>query len=99
MLIYSPHATFHASAVAPKKLAKTAVMRNKFRRRVYDVFERTHKATPLAGVFICVAKEGAPQNTYETLTQELLTLIHKTKTLELISKPTMVGFEMSSKVE
>ena len=78
MLIYSPHEAFHAGAVAPKKLAKTAVLRNKFRRRVYDVFERMQKEAPRKGVFICIAKEGAAQSSYDVLKDELMALIHKT---------------------
>ncbi len=78
MLIYAPYETFHAGAVAPKKLAKTAVLRNKFRRRIYDVFERIQKESPVKGVFICIAKEGAPRSSYDVLKKELMELIHKT---------------------
>jgi ribonuclease P protein component len=78
MIIYAPFATFHASAVAPKKLARTAVLRNKFRRRIYDVFGRLQKERAFTGVFICVAKEGAPQVSYDVLKRELNELIRKT---------------------
>ncbi len=78
MLIYAPHETFHASAVAPKKLAKTAVLRNKFRRRIYDAFGRLQREKLFPGVFICVAKEAAPQASYDVLKDELCDLIRKT---------------------
>ena len=78
MLIYAPYEEFHASAVAPKKLARTAVLRNKFRRRIYDVFSRLHKERPFTGIFICIAKAGAPQVSYDTLKAELGELIRKT---------------------
>jgi ribonuclease P protein component len=78
MLIYAPLGTFHASAVAPKKLARTAVLRNKFRRRIYDVFGRLQNECAFTGVFICIAKEGAPHAPYGVLKAELNELIRKT---------------------
>lgn len=78
MVIYAPLTEFRASAVAPKKLARTAVLRNKFRRRVYDVFDRLQKEKAFTGVFICIAKEGAPQASYDVLKSELSELIRKT---------------------
>lgn len=80
-LIYAPEDSFHASAVAPKKVAKTAVERNKFRRRVYDAFERMHREQPFLGVFIVVAKEKALLLSYSALKSELTSLIHKTSSL------------------
>jgi ribonuclease P protein component len=77
MLIYAPFEAFHASAVAPKKLARTAVLRNKFRRRIYDAFGRLQNEKAFTGVFICVAKEGAPQASYDVLKEELGGLIRK----------------------
>jgi ribonuclease P protein component len=78
MVIYAPFEVFHASAVAPKKLARTAVLRNKFRRRIYDVFGRLQKENAFTGVFICIAKEGAQQASYDVLKSELNELIRKT---------------------
>jgi ribonuclease P protein component len=86
---HSPHLTlvahaspaFQASAVAPKKIFKTAVSRNKFRRRVYDVFERTLREKTMRGAYICIAKSGAETIRYEALKEELSVLIHKTNIL------------------
>ncbi len=80
-LIYTPFDTFHASAVIGKKIAKTAVLRNKFRRRVYDVFGRIQREHACVGAFICIAKTGAHAQTYDTLKRELGELIHKTGVL------------------
>lgn len=81
MLIYAPYDGFHAGAAASKKVIKTAVDRNKFRRRVYDVFERITRSTALQGVYICVAKDTAGSLSYDTLRAELEGLIRKTGVL------------------
>lgn len=78
MLVYTPSPTFKGSAVAPKKIFKTAVSRNKFRRRVYDVFERLLREKTPNGVYICIAKAGARDIDYTSLKDELLALILKT---------------------
>jgi ribonuclease P protein component len=81
MLIYCRDAEFHASAVIGKKIAKTAVLRNKFRRRVYDLFGRMRKEQTFTGVFICIAKEHAQTLTYTALKEEITEIIHKTGVL------------------
>jgi ribonuclease P protein component len=80
-VVYAPHTHFQASAVISKKIAKTAVLRNKFRRRVYDIFERQVRGGLSKGVFICIAKGGASGLTYDALKAELNGLIHKTGVL------------------
>lgn len=80
-LIFAPHERFQASAVIGKKVAKTAVSRNKFRRRVYDVFERYHRNGLNTGVFICIAKQPASSLPYAALKEELGELIHKSGVL------------------
>lgn len=55
-LIYVPAASFHASAVAGKKVAKTAVGRNRLRRQMYGALYRASKQTPLPYTVILVAK-------------------------------------------
>ncbi len=80
-LMYTPHERFRASAVISKKVAKGAVARNKFRRRVYAVFESSVREGLKRGVFICIAKEKAPTLTFDALKTELHQLIHKTSIL------------------
>lgn len=81
MLIHVPENEFRASAVISKKVAKLAVTRNKFRRRVYDVFEQRSRTTPLRGSFMCIAKAGAADLPYNSIKEELGLLIHKTQTV------------------
>jgi ribonuclease P protein component len=77
MLVYTPAASFHASAVAPKKIFKTAVSRNKFRRRIYDIYERMLREKALTGICITIAKGGAEKLDYPTLKTELSSLVLK----------------------
>jgi ribonuclease P protein component len=78
MLIYHTDDAFHASAVASKKIWKSAVLRNKFRRRVYDAMRQFHKEKPLKGAYILIAKTGAQTASYDALKTEIHDLIHKT---------------------
>ncbi len=78
-IIYAPNPTFHASAVMGKKIGKTAVLRNKFRRRVYAGYERMHKLTPLTGVYIVIAKSGAEKASFEMIERELSALTRKSR--------------------
>jgi ribonuclease P protein component len=80
-VVYAPHTTFHASAVVSKKIEKHAVGRNKFRRRIYAIFERKRRERSFTGVFICIAKNGAAEATFTQLEEELFSLIHKTGVL------------------
>ncbi len=79
--MYTPDEYFRASAVISKKVAKSAVLRNKFRRRVYAVFETAVREGLHSGVFICIAKVKAHTLPFEALKAELLALIHKTGVL------------------
>jgi ribonuclease P protein component len=80
-LVYKEDNSFKASAVISKKIAKTAVARNKFRRRVYAVFESYAREHPLCGIFICIARPGAGNATFDLIRKELLSLIHKISVL------------------
>lgn len=50
---------FHGAAVVGKKVYKKAVARNRLRRQLYGALYRNHRATPLLGTFIIVAKPPA----------------------------------------
>ncbi len=76
-LVYCENNAFKASAVISKKIAKTAVARNKFRRRVYAVLEGVLEEGSLKGIFICIAKSGAGEASFDSIRHELLELIHK----------------------
>jgi ribonuclease P protein component len=75
-LIYSADAGFYTSAVLPKKFAHIAVLRNKFRRRVYDVLRRQREEHQITGVYIVIGKVGATKATYDLLRADLLRLLH-----------------------
>ncbi len=55
-VVYLKSADFHASVVVGKKVAKTAVRRNRLRRQVYGVLSRSHGVAPLNCTLIVVAK-------------------------------------------
>jgi len=77
-LVYSPYTTLHASVVVPKKVEKSAVKRNKIRRRVYDVIRNYHMTKPLSGVFIVLVKPAVTTLDYQALKEEVVTLITQT---------------------
>ncbi len=58
-LIYTAQPAFHGSVVVGKKVFKSAVRRNRLRRRVYAVLYRLKDAPTPAGVFIIIAKPAA----------------------------------------
>lgn len=59
MLVYSPHKTFHASVVVPKKAEPHAVVRNKIRRRGYDAVRSVVGVKKYTGVYIIIANKKA----------------------------------------
>lgn len=61
-IIYHDYPTLHASVVVSKKVAKTAVRRNKIRRRIYARLHNILKAKNKTGVFIIITKPS-----YDTL--------------------------------
>lgn len=76
-LIYTPHPTFHGAAVAGKKVYRSAVKRNKVRRRLYDALYRAHCRDALTGVYIVIAKPLAASADFDTLRTELDALLQK----------------------
>jgi ribonuclease P protein component len=55
-IIYQPSTTLLSAAVVGKKVSKKAVLRNRVRRRLYSVVERSLLTAGKTGVFILVAK-------------------------------------------
>lgn len=74
-IIYSRETSFHASVVVSKKVAKHAVLRNKIRRRIYDILRHYSKEMGTVGVFIILTKQGVEKMAYETLKQEIHTAL------------------------
>jgi ribonuclease P protein component len=76
-LVHVPEDAFRASAVAPKKVFRTAVERNTFRRRVYDIFRHVHAETKCTGTYICIARSGARGASYAVLRDTLRAGVEK----------------------
>lgn len=79
VLIYSQHPTLHASVVVSKKVHKSAVVRNKLRRRIYDMVRRYRDEGTRSGVYIFVTKNGADKKTFQELHQEVTQALAKIK--------------------
>lgn len=76
-LVYGESTNFQASAVVSKKVAKTAVERNKLRRQIYAILRDRHKEKSLAGVYIVIVKPPAQKLSFTDLRMELLTFIDR----------------------
>jgi ribonuclease P protein component len=73
-LIHSEAPTAQIAVVVSKKVVRTAIGRNKLRRRVYNNMRDTNK-----GIFIFIMKPQAAKLTYNELTQEIQKLTSKVK--------------------
>lgn len=74
-LIYTSHDTFHGAAVVGKKVARTAVARNKLRRRIYHALYTLTRSSGRTGVYILVAKPPALHASYTSLQHDIAELI------------------------
>jgi ribonuclease P protein component len=70
-LVYHPHDELHVSVVVSKKNAKKAVLRNKIRRRIYDIVRHYRDAKGLTGVYIFLTKEQVTHTPYTSLKEEV----------------------------
>lgn len=70
-VVYSPFAELHVSVVVPKKIAKSAVKRNKIRRRMYDIVRRYRTEVGVVGVFIFLVKPAVLTLSYQNLREEV----------------------------
>ncbi len=77
LLVTTPQSVLYVSVVVSKKVAKTAVVRNKVRRRIYDIVRAYRKAHGVTGVYIFIVKNGAPTLPYEVLREEVLSVLKK----------------------
>jgi ribonuclease P protein component len=80
----NPEKTTHLSVVVAKKVAKTAVLRNKVRRRGYSILRKLLKESknPLAGqayFIILFAKKGAEVSTFLDTSADIQKLLEKAK--------------------
>ncbi len=76
-VVYYPYEALHVSVVVSKKIAKTAVLRNKIRRRIYDIVRLYRKEFGLTGVYIFLAKAEAIPMKYDALKSAITTFLNK----------------------
>ncbi|MFN3693263.1 MAG: ribonuclease P protein component [Candidatus Paceibacteria bacterium] len=74
-LVYTKATDFRVSVVVSKKVAKSAVDRNRLRRRAYGVIERLNREHAVGGIYIILYKSGALKATRLTLQTELAGLL------------------------
>ncbi len=70
-IVYAEYPTLHVSVVIPKKVEKSAVKRNKIRRRTYDIVRNYRQEKGVQGVFIFLAKPSLASVDYETMRHEV----------------------------
>lgn len=78
-MVYVPDAVLHASVVVPKKVSTKAVVRNKIRRRIYDIVRQHRSRVGTQGVFIFLVKSAVGEVSYEVLKREVEVSISKTQ--------------------
>jgi ribonuclease P protein component len=64
------------AAVVSSSVAKTAVSRNRLRRRIYSIFARTKSPPPGVSVVV-IAKQGAVGIPFRALKKELVDTLQK----------------------
>lgn len=80
-IVYTHHNTLHVSVVLSKKFVRSAVLRNKIRRRIYDIVRQHRKTTGVVGVYIIIIKSSTiHQKTYQELKKEVIDCIQKINT-------------------
>ncbi len=79
LLVYSPLKVFYTGVVVSKKVARSAVKRNLLRRRVYEIIDSYKKEQSVTGVFIVIMKPAAATQSFQTLREEVITLLGSIK--------------------
>ncbi len=80
-VVFVPYATLHASVVVSKKVAKSAVRRNKIRRQIYDIVRNYRSERQIHGVFIFFTKTAVLNASYKNLKHEVRTTIDEIQKL------------------
>lgn len=74
-LKYYPKTTTHLSVVVSSKHEKTAVSRNRLKRRINNIFLKNYKG--IVGIFIVFPSKQAYNLSYEDVKQHTEALFHK----------------------
>lgn len=77
----NPLNTTHFSVVVSKKVAKTAVSRNKIRRRTYSLLKKLTKNSKNPYFAIFFSKSGVEKALFQNLELEIQKLLEKAKIL------------------
>ncbi len=77
----NPENTTHFSVVVSKKVAKTAVLRNKIRRRGYSIFGKIQKELKNPYFIILFAKKGAEKANFNETEAQIEEILKKSKIL------------------
>ncbi len=75
-MVYAPLEALHVSVVVSKKVSNRAVVRNKIRRRIYDIVRHYRAETGVRGVFIFLTKKGVENIAYTSLKSEIYTRLN-----------------------
>ena len=70
-IVHTPFEVLHVSVVVSKKISNRAVMRNKIRRRIYDIVRHYRTEQKVGGVFIFLTKKGVEKASYNSLKSEV----------------------------
>jgi ribonuclease P protein component len=77
----NPLKSTHFSVVVSKKIAKTAVSRNKIRRRVYSIIKKHTKELKKPYFITFFAKKGVETAKFNEVEQDILKILEKSKIL------------------
>lgn len=72
----------HFSVVVGKTVAKSAVARNKIRRRIYGILQKSQKNLVQQGYFMIFVKKGAKGATFDTIEKACLEVLIKAKVIQ-----------------
>lgn len=78
-LVFSPYPSFHGAAVVGKKIDRSAVGRNRLRRRMYGALYTLRRTEELQGVYILLAKPSARTAAYGALADDIAVLVGRAR--------------------
>lgn len=70
-IIYTPSPSFSVAVVVSKKVSKKAVVRNKIKRRVYEILRLYYKSYKKNGVYIIIIKPTIQNISFKDLKEHI----------------------------
>lgn len=80
-LVHTPDPVFRAAVAVPQKLTKKAVVRNKLRRQVYEIFRRMDGVREGGGVYIIIVKKPSLNAPLPIMREQLISLVKRVRPL------------------